>query len=94
MDAGSWPSEVAGGVWPPGIHPYFMHRFAWEKEASIGGNWDWEYGTRAWLACLAIVSPARTDEEMAEIDARCDDGNLASGDFRRDGSSYVLIFER
>jgi len=93
MDSGAWPSEVATSVWPPGIYPYFMHRFAWDKPSSIGGEWDWEYGTRSYAACLAVVGPDRTTDQLLAIDARCDDGNLSTGVLRQDGSDLVLIME-
>ena len=93
MDSGDWPAEVATSVWPPGIYPYFMHRFAWEKPSSIGGNWDWENGTRSYKACIAVVGPDRTAAQMQTIDARCDDGNLNTGAMRQDGNDLVFIME-
>lgn len=98
---GGLPPDSAPGVLPPEILECLPKRFDWAAPTSIGGQWDWQRGAAPTdkvdgicYAGIAVSQPARTQPELAAIDAMIDDGNLSTGMFRStpDGCMYVLEF--
>jgi len=88
---GDWPA----GPTPPGQLPDGLEKFlppeAWSAPTSIGGLLRWEgprrHDGRKWSAVVALVSTpespvSRSRAQLAAIDRRFDDGNLATGRFR------------
>jgi prepilin-type N-terminal cleavage/methylation domain-containing protein len=94
---GQYPTNRAAGIIPPEMVDY-LTRFAWDKTTPIGGEWDWDYLTMPLTsmglkAGVAISGVTWTDEEMTEIDAAIDDGNLNTGNFRKINFKFMWIIE-
>ncbi|MCK5529591.1 MAG: hypothetical protein KAI74_07890 [Kiritimatiellae bacterium] len=94
---GVYPPETAIATEPENLSEYMSYNIPWSKETPIGGYWDWDndnnsadaaYGV---YAGLVINGPNRTTLQMKEIDAKIDDGNIASGRFRRHKNGYIYI---
>ena len=96
---GDYPPEAAPGVVPAGIDEYLNPRVDWAEGPPIGGLWDWDRApTRdqplhGCYAGLSVHLPSRTSSQMRDIDARIDDGNLNTGNFRRKFNGYIYILE-
>ena len=94
IEHNGWPPDVSRGVLPAGMATYFNGHFDWTAPTPIGGRWDWDYKVFGFTAGVSIVSPDETPEEMAEIDAMIDDGDLSTGAFQQTaGGRYTWILE-
>ncbi|MCE9613740.1 MAG: prepilin-type N-terminal cleavage/methylation domain-containing protein [Lentisphaerae bacterium] len=100
FEQGDFPPDVPPGVPPPSVTNALPNRFDWAGPTDIGGQWDWERApARGQLvhgvcyAGLAVYQPARTTEELQVIDARCDDGDLATGLFRAQTNGCIFVVQ-
>lgn len=86
--SGGFPAEAPPGVVPNGMVDYLV-KMDWTGVTPIGGQWDWDAAEPG----VAVINPAVSVEQMKEIDAKIDDGILASGEFRNNsaGSGYVYL---
>jgi prepilin-type N-terminal cleavage/methylation domain-containing protein len=94
QDEGHFPPERAAGQQPAGITNY-LSRLDWSAETPLGGFWDWDY-EQSQFGCRAGVSvyrPDWTDDRMSAVDRRLDDGNLATGRFRKRTGGCIWIIE-
>jgi len=71
----------------------YLGGFPWSEDTVIGGQWDWDYGVFGVTAGVSVKSPKWGNEQMQEIDALIDDGNLGSGQFRQRPGGYIYILE-
>lgn len=88
---GDWPAGPAlPGEIPAGMQPY-LGTTSWTQRTPIGGRFTWSPGTwqqgeryhAAILLATAAGNPVSDDRlQLADIDRRLDDGNLATGSFR------------
>jgi prepilin-type N-terminal cleavage/methylation domain-containing protein len=92
FDQGEYPSDKTPAQMPSGMAEYFQG-FPWSEKTVIGGHWDWDYGVFGITAGVSVNSPNWGDDQMKEIDALIDDGNLASGQFRKRSGGYIYILE-
>jgi prepilin-type N-terminal cleavage/methylation domain-containing protein len=92
FDHGKYPSDKNPAQMPDGMADY-LHKFPWIEETVIGGQWDWDYQQFGFTAGVSVKSPKWTDAQMAKIDKIMDDGNLATGQFRRRSGGYMYILE-
>jgi type II secretory pathway pseudopilin PulG len=92
FDHGSYPTDKTPAQMPDGMAEY-LKGFPWTEETVIGGNWDWDYGVFGVTAGVSVKSPKWGDEQMQEVDALIDDGNLAGGQFRKRSGGYIYILE-
>ena len=92
FDTGSYPGDKTPAQMPDGMADY-LKGFPWVSETVIGGHWDWDYQQFGVTAGVSVKSPNWSDTEMAEIDHMIDDGNLASGQFRKRSGGYIFILE-
>ena len=87
-ETGNIPPSSGNGVIPSGMADYFTFMKItswWTVDTEIGGSWSWAGGTNAAIT----LTPTTTDTDaMQELDRMVDDGNLATGSFRLNGSSY------
>ena|ERR1700682_3362925 len=89
-----YPPDVMRGVLPAGMATYFNGKFDWTAPTPIGGRWDWDYKVFGFTAGVSVVSPDKSAEEMAEIDAMIDDGDLTTGAFQQTAPDrYTWILE-
>ena len=87
-ETGNIPPSSGNGVIPSGMADYFTFMKItswWTVDTEVGGSWSWAGGTNAAIT----LTPTTTDTNaMQELDRMVDDGNLATGSFRLNGSSY------
>jgi type IV pilus assembly protein PilA len=89
-----YPPDVARGVLPAGMATHFNGKLDWTAPTPIGGRWDWDYKVFGFTAGVSVVSPDKSEEEMAEIDAMVDDGDLSTGTFQKTAlGRYTWILE-
>jgi prepilin-type N-terminal cleavage/methylation domain-containing protein len=91
LEAKTYPADMNAKIMPPELASH-LARMDWTKTTPIGGYWDY-YGKVAGITCgIGVYCPGRSADEMAEIDAKIDDGNLAAGLFRQvSPEEYVSI---
>lgn len=88
-----YPEDVSAAVMPPSLASY-LPRMNWENPTPIGGYWIFSGNAGGFKCSIGVMQPGRTANEMAEIDAKLDDGNLSSGRFRLvSGNLYIKIIE-
>jgi prepilin-type N-terminal cleavage/methylation domain-containing protein len=101
MEKGDFPRDAPAGMVPAGMPEYMPRHLDWTAPTSIGGAWKWNRaplrGQLVLNCCYAGISveaPARTTEEMTQLDKEIDDGDLDAGAFRRCSSGYVFILQK
>ena len=92
FDQGGYPADKNPAQMPNGMAEY-LHGFPWNENTVIGGQWDWDYGVFGVTAGVSVKSPKWGNDQMQEIDAMIDDGNLSSGQFRERSGGYIYILE-
>jgi type IV pilus assembly protein PilA len=93
LQNGFWPNNSGGGVVPSG--PVSMagdfKTDVWRAVTPIGGRWNWDRNLGGVAAGISISGLTCTDEQLREIDARIDDGDLSSGRFQKVQSNRVTL---
>jgi len=89
--------DSSSGAVPSGFDIHIDER-GWLDGTPIGGVWDVEldsFGVKSALGVHFQSGPAKDDAYMTQIDALIDDGDLATGGFRRlaEGRYYYLLAE-
>ena len=92
FDHGEFPADKNPAQMPDGMAEY-LNRFPWTQETVIGGHWDWDYQQFGHKAGVSVYAPKWNDAQMAKIDKIMDDGNLATGQFRKRSNGYMYIIE-
>ena len=90
---GGYPPEAGRGVVPVGMATYFGPTLDWTKPTPLGGNWDYDANRFGFTAGISAVNTGATTQQMQEVDAKIDDGDLFSGKFQRKGGrrySYIV----
>lgn len=91
---GVWPNNVGPGVVP--TTPVSMANdfkvATWQAVTVIGGRWNWDNslgsGGSAGISISGYTCP---DEQLTEIDAKIDDGDLTTGNFVQVSSGRVTL---
>lgn len=97
---GAWPNNVGAGAIPTLPYPMAgdFKADTWQAAATpIGGRWNWDNNiTSNGTAGISISNTASsslvTDTQLAEIDAKLDDGNLSTGTFQKISSTRITYF--
>ena len=92
LKSGSWPPDANRSIVPNGMSGE-LRDAVWTARNSLGGVWDWDYKTNGITAAISTVEVIVDDQEMTQIDAMFDDGNLATGNFVKSATgrySYIL----
>jgi general secretion pathway protein G len=90
--------DSGSGDCPTGWEPYIDER-AWTSDTPIGGVWDFEQNSYGIVSAFGVHFMAghgaqKDDAFMVEIDKLMDDGDLATGVFRKiDNDRYYYIIE-
>jgi type II secretory pathway pseudopilin PulG len=92
---GEWPPNAGAGVIPTGMNRDFKEDTWKQNPNTIGGRWNWDVDRAEFKAGVSISGFTITDAQLLEIDVKLDDGNLASGFFRKISDSpsrvsYIL----
>ena len=90
---GTWPNNVAAGVIPSLPVPMTgdFKSDTWQSETVIGGRWNWDQGNFGFAAGISISNFTCDDAQLAEIDAKIDDGDLTTGNFQKVAPNLSLI---
>jgi prepilin-type N-terminal cleavage/methylation domain-containing protein len=91
LEAGHFPPDGIAGF-PAELAPSFPPG-KWAPPTSVGGRWDWDFEQFGFTAGLSVYQPTASAEQMREIDALIDDGNLETGTFRARSNGYIAIME-
>lgn len=93
LQNGFWPNNAGGGVIPtaPVSMAGDFKASVWQSPTSIGGRWNWDRNMNGVAAGISISSLTCSDEQLAQIDAKLDDGDLTTGRFRRVQSNRVTF---
>ncbi len=87
--------DASSGVIPTGFEDY-LDSNGWEDGTPVGGVWDSErdaFGFGSTLGVHFVSGTPRSDAYMETVDALVDDGDLATGGFRKlapDRFAYIL----
>jgi len=93
---GEYPADGASGQCPAGWEDYINVQ-QWTRPTPIGGVWDTEAGMGGFTSSLGVHfwggnGPNPGDAYMSEIDNLIDNGDLATGYFRKiDSDRYYII---
>ena len=90
---GKWPPNAGTGVVPTGMSSADLKVSVWAATTTIGGRWNWDYNNNGFTAGISIANFTASDAQLAEIDAKIDDGDLNTGMFRKVSAtrvSYIL----
>ena len=95
IDNGRYPADVNRGVVPAGMATYLDQSFDWTARTPIGGRWDWDFDRPGAKAAVSVVQSDASLEQLREIDAMWDDGDLTTGRFQDLGDDrYADIIEK
>lgn len=95
-DKGGYPPNGQPGVIPPEMADYYFPYFKidwWDAGTELGGSWDWNVNENGIRFSVSINTPAKSQTQMEELDRLVDDGNLATGRFRKAGMQYHYVIE-
>ena len=90
---GGWPPNAGSGAIPTGMSGEFKNADWRTTRNSVGGRWNWDRNLNGFAAAISTTGVTVTDEQMAQIDAKLDDGDLRTGLFQKAASdrfTYVL----
>lgn len=87
---GAWPANAGAGVVPAGMSGDFKASI-WQATTSIGGRWNWDNGMFGVTAGLSVQNFTADDDQLTQIDARLDDGDLNTGLFRKSAANRVTL---
>ena len=95
LDTGSYPEDSSSGDLPAGFEDYITPN-QWVGGTPIGGVWDSENNSFGIISAMGVhfngTGATRDDAYMQEIDAVVDNGDLATGFFRKiAGDRYYFI---
>jgi len=95
LDNGVYLEDAASGTLPQGFG-YYVQQNKWEGGTPIGGVWDAERDSFGLTSIIGVhfngLGETRDDAYMQQIDAAMDDGDLATGSFRKiAGDRYYLV---
>jgi prepilin-type N-terminal cleavage/methylation domain-containing protein len=96
LDTGEYLEDSASGECPAGLEVYIEEE-KWETVTPIGGVWDAELDSFGIKSALGVhfngEGETRDDEYMLLIDDAFDNGDLATGAFRKiaDGRYYFVL---
>jgi prepilin-type N-terminal cleavage/methylation domain-containing protein len=92
-EKGCFPPDTTPGQMPQGMTEY-LAKMRWTEDTPIGGQWDWDNGQFGSKAGVSVYQPTVADKQMEEIDLLIDDGDLATGVFRKRSDGFIYILER
>jgi prepilin-type N-terminal cleavage/methylation domain-containing protein len=91
-DYGDYPVNKAPGLVPDGMDLY-LKGMEWTSPTPIGGSWDWQRNRNNKTVGVSVYQTPASDEQMTEIDAKIDDGDVSTGIFQARGPRYVYLME-
>lgn len=90
---GGWPPNAVAGTVPTGMSQDFKEDNWRAASTPIGGRWNWDLNRSEFKAGVSVSGYTVSDEQLAKIDAKLDDGNLDTGHFLRLGNRATYVLE-
>ncbi len=91
--AGYFPNDSHMQL-PPDAPELSIDPVAWAQTTAIGGNWNWEGPDAYAYAGISIVDATEPEKTVRLLDRILDNGDLASGKFRRTANGrYTYIID-
>jgi type II secretory pathway pseudopilin PulG len=90
---GGWPDSAGPGIVPtlPTAITDTLKAASWQNPTTLGGLWQWDNSlSSSGDAGICISGFTCTDEQLQQIDAKLDDGNLATGNFQKTSATRVI----
>ena len=86
-----WPGNVGAGIVPTGMSSADFKVSVWQAPTTIGGKWNWDRNISGFSAGISISNFTCSDAQLQEIDAKIDDGDLTTGNFRKVQPTRVMF---
>jgi prepilin-type N-terminal cleavage/methylation domain-containing protein len=93
MKNGAWPPNAGSGVVPTGMSGE-LRDSNWSSVNTVGGRWNWDKNRSGITAGISTTGVTADDAQMTEIDAKIDDGNLATGSFVKVDDRFTYILQK
>lgn len=93
MRNGNWPDNASTGVVPNGMSGEFKDAAWMTEKNSIGGRWNWDRNNYGGAAVISVANATVSDVQMAQVDAKIDDGDLTTGRFQKVNERFCYILE-
>ena len=90
LELGSWPPDGPAGVLPTGMDGR-INEAAWTRGSPGAGRFDWDQGTFGVTAAISLFGCNFDDARLLRVDVMLDDGNIATGRFRRVGDGRPMF---
>jgi prepilin-type N-terminal cleavage/methylation domain-containing protein len=90
---GGWPDTAAPAVVPtlPVSIADTLRAGSWQANTALGGQWQWDNAlASSGDAGICVVGFNCTDDQLRDLDAKIDDGNLATGRFQKTSATRVI----
>ena len=90
---GGWPDGAAPGVVPtlPTSIADTLRAASWQGATALGGLWQWDNAlASSGDAGICVVGFTCTDQQLTELDAKIDDGNLTTGRLQKTSATRVI----
>ena len=93
LQNGTWPNNAGNGAVPSLPVPMTgdFKTDIWRAPTAIGGRWNWDQGRLGIVGGISIAGFTCPPEQLAQIDARIDDGDLSTGRFIQTQSNRVTL---
>ncbi len=92
METGRFPPNGIAGLRPE-LRGYIPDSIFASTSTPLGGIWDWDYDQNGITAETSVYQPTAHDELLRHIDRTIDDGDLATGNFRRANSKAIYVIQ-
>ena len=92
LESGQWAPDGMGNSLPATVLEY-LEGSAWFQPVPGGGYWDWELNRFGHKASVGLSLDEDRPDIMQKVDDILDDGNLATGSFRKASDRYIYILE-
>ena len=90
---GRYPND-SHVILPPDAVGLAIDPAVWSQTTLLGGNWNWEGPDGYSYAGISIFGATAPEHDAMQLDAIMDDGNLATGKFRKTSNGrYTFILD-
>ncbi len=91
LETGAYPPDGGFGSMPVGMNEYLPATWL---DSPVGGQWIWDNNDWGVTAAISIRNGNVTSQQMTQLDSQLDDGDLATGMFRKiNADRFSLVIE-
>ena len=91
LETGAYPPDGGFGAMPTGMNEYLPATWL---DSPVGGQWIWDNNDWGVTAAISIRNGNVTSQQMTQLDSQIDDGDLATGMFRKiNADRFSLVIE-